>query len=353
MFLENPKQLHINLPFIEALAQMPKYAKFIKSLLTNKARLEEACKITMNEKCSAVLLNKLLSKEKDPGSFTIPCDISQLHIDNAFSDLGASISLMPYTMYEKLGLGEPKATRMSLELADRSIQYSRGITKNVLIKVDKFVIPINFVILDMPEDSRVPIILGRPFFAIARAMIDVFNKKITLRVGDDEVIFDVDQSIKRPTTEDDECYGIDDLDDIINEEAHELLANEEPDSFLSRGLEKSIDQLDLEYNESADRNNDDDSDKKNSIRCINFVNMPYQVAQEITEHNNVKSEHLYSASANEIDKKKPKLKNLPQHLEYAYLYGDKSFPVIISSKLSEKEKMSLLQVLEKCKGAIT
>ncbi|GJW31533.1 DNA-directed DNA polymerase [Tanacetum coccineum] len=137
-------------------------------------------------------------------------------------------------------------TRMSLELADRSILYPRGIIENVLIKVDKFVLPIDFVILDMPEDSRVPIILGRPFLATARAMIDVFNKKITLRVGDDEVIFDVDQSIKRPTTEDDECYGIDDLDDTINEEAQELLANEEPDSFLSRGLEKSIDQSDLE-----------------------------------------------------------------------------------------------------------
>ncbi|GKE18112.1 hypothetical protein Tco_1425689 [Tanacetum coccineum] len=180
-------------------------------------------------------------------------------------------------------------------------------------------------------------------------MIDVFNKKITLRVGDDEVIFDVDQSIKRSTTEDDECFRIDDLDDTINEEAQELLENEEPDSFLSRGLEKTIDQSDLEYCESADKNNNDDSDSKNPIRRINSVNIPYQVVQEITERDEVKSEHLYSASANEIDEKKPELKNLPPHLEYAYLHGDKSFPVIISSKLSEKEKMSLLQVLEKRK----
>ncbi|GKE74933.1 DNA-directed DNA polymerase [Tanacetum coccineum] len=200
-FLENLKQLHINLPFIEALSQMPKYAKFLKGLLTNKARLEEAFKIIMNERCSVVLLNKIPSKEKDPGSFTIPCDIGQLHIDNALAGLGASISLMPYSMYKKLSLGEPKATRM------------------------------NFVILDMPEDSRVPIILGRPFLATARAMIDVFNKKITLRVGDDEVIFDVDQSIKKPTTEDDECYRVDDLDEMINEEAQELLTNEEPTHF--------------------------------------------------------------------------------------------------------------------------
>ncbi|GKC64506.1 DNA-directed DNA polymerase, partial [Tanacetum coccineum] len=112
---------------------------------------------------------------------------------------------------------------MSLELADRSIQYPRGIIKNVLIKVDKFVLPIDFVILYIPEDSRVLIILGRPFLATARAMIDVFNKKITLRVGDDEVIFNVDQSFKRSTAEDDECYGVDDLDDTINAEAHELL----------------------------------------------------------------------------------------------------------------------------------
>ncbi|GJU87208.1 putative nucleotidyltransferase, ribonuclease H [Tanacetum coccineum] len=156
----------------------------------------------------------------------------------------------------------------------------------------------------MPEDSRVPIILGRPFLETTRAMIDVFNKKITLRVGDDE------------------------------------------------RTGKTIDQSDLEYCESTDRNNDDDSDSKNPIWRINSVNTPYQVAQDITEHDEVKSEHLYLANANEIDEKKPELKNLPQHLEYAFLYGDKSFPVIISSKLSENEKMSLLQVLEKRNGAV-
>ncbi|GJZ33304.1 reverse transcriptase domain-containing protein [Tanacetum coccineum] len=104
---------------------MPKYAKFLKGLLSNKTTLEEVCTVTMNETCSAVLLNKLPSKEKDPVSFTILCDIGHLYINNALADLGASISLMPYTMYEKLGLGEPKPTRISLELADRSIQYPR------------------------------------------------------------------------------------------------------------------------------------------------------------------------------------------------------------------------------------
>ncbi|GJT51348.1 reverse transcriptase domain-containing protein [Tanacetum coccineum] len=107
------------MPFTEALSQMPKYAKFLKGLLSNKTRLEEACTVTINERCSVVLLNKLPSKEKDPGSFTILCDIGHLHINNALANLGASISLMPYMMYEKLGLGEPKPIRICLELADR------------------------------------------------------------------------------------------------------------------------------------------------------------------------------------------------------------------------------------------
>ncbi|GJT28833.1 DNA-directed DNA polymerase [Tanacetum coccineum] len=303
-----------------------------KALPTNKARLEEACTITMNERCSAVLLNKFPSKEKDPGSFTISCDIGQLHIDNALADLGANISLMPYTMYKKLALGESKLTRMSLELADRSIQYPRGIVENVLIKVDKFILHIDFVILDMPKDSRVPIILGRPFLETARAMIDVFNKKITLRVWDNEVIFDVDQSIKRPPNEDDECYGINDLDDTINMETQKLIANDNC--------------------ESLENKSDDDSDLEKPIRRIDSLNTPYLVAQETSKADGVKSEHLYSASANEIDEKKPELKFFPHDLEYAHLHGDKSFPIIISSELSEKEKMLLLQVLEKRKGAI-
>ncbi|GJV68543.1 DNA-directed DNA polymerase [Tanacetum coccineum] len=241
-FLENLKQLHINIPFIKALVQMPKYAKYLKSLLTNKSRLEEACTVTMNKRCLAVLLNKLPSKEKDPGSFTIPCQVSHLQTNNGLADLGASISLMPYTMYEKLGLGEPKPTRMSLKLGDRSIQYPTGIVKNVLIKVDKFILLIDFVILYMPKDSRILIILGRLFLATARAMINVFNKKITLRAGDDEVILDMDQSLKKPPTNDDECHGIDDLDDTINIETQELLENDQLDLFLLKGLEKSINQ---------------------------------------------------------------------------------------------------------------
>ncbi|XP_021979522.1 uncharacterized protein LOC110875628 [Helianthus annuus] len=156
-FLELFKQLHINLPFVEALAQMPKYAKFLKDILSNKKKLEELSQVTLNEECSAVLQNKLLKKMNDLGSFTIPCLIGSLSVSNALADLGASINLMPYAVFAKLDLGEPKPTRMSIQLADRSVKYPRGIIENMLVKIDKFVFPVNFAILDMDEDKNVPL----------------------------------------------------------------------------------------------------------------------------------------------------------------------------------------------------
>ncbi|GJU19798.1 reverse transcriptase domain-containing protein [Tanacetum coccineum] len=218
------------------------------------------------------------------------------------------------------GLGEPKPTRIGLKLADRSIQYPRGIVENMLIKVDKFVLPVDFVILDMPKDSRNLIILGRPFLVTTRAMIDVYNKKITLRVGDDEVIFDMDQSIKKPLTEDDECHGIDDLDNTINTKTQELLDNDQLDPFLLKGLEKSINQSDLESCNSIGDKFYNNYDVDLSIRRIDPVNTPYFKAQETEGTDRVKNTHLYSASTNEIDEKKPKLEDFSSHLEYAYLH---------------------------------
>ncbi|KAI3818001.1 hypothetical protein L1987_11803 [Smallanthus sonchifolius] len=180
------KQLHINLPFVEALAQMPKYARFLKDILTNKRKLEELSQVTLNEECLAVIQNKLPEKRRDPGSFTIPCLIGSLLVSNALADLGASINLMPYAVFAKLELGEPTPTCMSIQLADRSVKYPLGIVENVLVKVDRFVFPVDFMILDMDEDKNVPIILGRPFLATAKALIDVYSGRLTLRVDEEE-----------------------------------------------------------------------------------------------------------------------------------------------------------------------
>ncbi|XP_035844616.1 uncharacterized protein LOC118491185 [Helianthus annuus] len=176
------KQLRINLPFVEALQSMPKYAKFLKDLLTCKDRLGEVSNIPLSGGCSAVVLNKVSEKLTDPGLFTIPCLFGSDTECRALADLGASINLMPYSMYERLGLGELSPTRMSLSLADRSVKYPRGIIENLLVKVDKFIFPVDFVVLDMEADEKVPIILGCPFLCTAKAIIDVFDGKITLQV---------------------------------------------------------------------------------------------------------------------------------------------------------------------------
>ncbi|GJV37518.1 putative reverse transcriptase domain-containing protein [Tanacetum coccineum] len=128
-------------------------------------------------------------KEKDTGSFTLPCFINNVFFDNALIDLGASVSVMPLLTYLNLGLGELAHTKLTVELADRTMKYPKGIAENVLVRIDKFTFPVDFIILDMPEDIKVPLILGRPFLSTTRAKIDVYKRKITLRVGEEKIIF--------------------------------------------------------------------------------------------------------------------------------------------------------------------
>ncbi|GJZ07917.1 mitochondrial proton/calcium exchanger protein-like protein isoform X1 [Tanacetum coccineum] len=133
--------------------------------------------------------NSIPTKEKDLGCFTLPCFINNVCFNNALADLGASVSGMPLSTYLNLGLGELAHTKLTVELADKTVKYPKGIAENVLVGIGKFVFPVDFIILDMPEDIKVPLILGRPFFSIAHAKIDVFKRKITLRVGEEKIIF--------------------------------------------------------------------------------------------------------------------------------------------------------------------
>ncbi|GJZ30955.1 DNA-directed DNA polymerase [Tanacetum coccineum] len=128
-------------------------------------------------------------KEKDPGSFTLPYYINNVCFDNALVDLGASVSVMPLLTYLNLGLGELAQTKLTVELADRTVKYPKGIAENVLVRIGKFTFPIDFIILDMPEDIKLPLILERPFVCTAHAKIDVYKRKITLRVGEEKIVF--------------------------------------------------------------------------------------------------------------------------------------------------------------------
>ncbi|GKA88898.1 reverse transcriptase domain-containing protein [Tanacetum coccineum] len=167
------KQIHINLPFLEAMIHMPKGAKVLKDLLSHKEKLEKAASsVKLSEECSAIIQRSLSQKEGDPESFTLPCLIGPLAVKNALADLGASINLMPHSLFRRLRIFELKPTKMNIRLADRSIKYPIGVCENLLVKVGKFIFLVNFIILEMDKDELVLIILGRPFLATAMAMIN-------------------------------------------------------------------------------------------------------------------------------------------------------------------------------------
>ncbi|GJV77046.1 homeodomain-like protein [Tanacetum coccineum] len=155
--------------------------------------IEEVFMVKLNARCSVVLQNELPPKEKDPRSFIMPCAIGTTTLSNALADLGASISIMPFSLFKRLGLGNPKPINMVIKIADRSMQSPMGIVENVLVKINKFIFPVDFIILDIIEDNKVPIILGRPMLATAHARIDVFSKKISLEVRIEQITFDINK----------------------------------------------------------------------------------------------------------------------------------------------------------------
>ncbi|XP_048491553.1 uncharacterized protein LOC125492860 [Beta vulgaris subsp. vulgaris] len=162
-FLDILKKFHINIPFLEAISEMPSYAKFLKDMLSNKRKIEENATVSLTAECSAILQNKLPKKLGEPGSYSIPVKLGDIEIKKALCDLGASVSLMPLSICKKLQMGDPKPTRISLQLADRTVKYPLGILEDVPLRVGKFFIPCDFVVMEMEEDAHVPIILGRPF----------------------------------------------------------------------------------------------------------------------------------------------------------------------------------------------
>jgi len=188
-FLDVLTKLHVNIAIIDTLSQMPMYAKFLKEILSEKRKINEHDTVALGEGCSVVALNKLIAKLKDPGNFFIPCLIRNISIDRALCDLGSSISLMPYSIFKKLDLGELRPSNISLQLACHPIKYPLGTLEDVHIKVGDFYVPIDFVILDITEDARTQIILCRPFLVITGYEIHVKEGRLTFDVGENHAEF--------------------------------------------------------------------------------------------------------------------------------------------------------------------
>ncbi|GJV90570.1 reverse transcriptase domain-containing protein, partial [Tanacetum coccineum] len=181
---------------MDALTQIPKFTKVLKDLLKDQEKLEELANTLINVECSSILLNKVPEKLEDPGKFPIPCILQDLEVYNSLADSGASVNLMPLSIYEKLEIGPLKPTRMILGLANRYVTFPMGIAEDVIVKVEKFNFLADFVIVDFEADPRVPIILGRPFLRTTRALMDLYEEKMTLRVRNEEVVFYTDKSMR-------------------------------------------------------------------------------------------------------------------------------------------------------------
>nr|GEX55842.1 reverse transcriptase domain-containing protein [Tanacetum cinerariifolium] len=195
-FYEIFKDMSFEISFTDALILMPKFASTLKALIGNKEKLSEMARTPMNEHCSAVILNKLPRKLGDPGKFLIPCEFPGINECFALADLGASINLMPLSVWEALLLSELTLTCMTLELADRSVSKLIGIVKDVSFKVGVFHFPADFMVVDFEPDPRVPLILGRCFLKTDRALIDVHKGKLTLRIRNEAITYNLDQTVR-------------------------------------------------------------------------------------------------------------------------------------------------------------
>ncbi|KAK2359233.1 hypothetical protein QL285_084625 [Trifolium repens] len=326
-FLDIFKRLQINIPFAEALEQMPTYAKFMKEILTKKRKYNDDEVIQLDASCSAVIQRTLPTKEKDPGRVTLPVTIGNVNVGKALIDLGSSINLIPLSVVERIGGLDITRTRMTLQLADKSITHPSGIAEDVLVKVDKFMFPIDFVVMDIKEDDDVPLILGRGFMKTARMMIDIDDGIMKVRVQDEEVSFNLWEAMKHPK-EKDSCFKLDATEEAIldaRKQAHSP-------SSLEQALTDAFEEL--------------DSDKEKEIEeCLKELDALEEVSPLEANIEELKEE-------SEPVKVKLELKTLPSHLKYVFLEEGDSKPVIISSSLSMTEEKSLIQVLKANKEAI-
>ncbi|XP_019435971.1 PREDICTED: uncharacterized protein LOC109342444 [Lupinus angustifolius] len=304
---------------MEAMEQMPTYAKFMKDLLTRKRKFSEET-VTLEAGCSAIIQKSLPEKTKDPGSFTIPVTIGELSVRKALLDLGASINLMPLSMLKRIGDLEIKPMRMTLQLADRSMKFLYGIAEDVLAKVDKLVFLVVFVIMDIEEDAEVPRILGRPFMKTARVNIDVDEGKLKVRGQDDEVNINVFEAI-HPLKDKQHCFRVDVGEELYMNDTY-LYKN----SLLEKALMVALEGINAEDDNSMES-------------CVAELGVYREVSSQQVQIEEV-------SKTQEIETQKLDLKMLPSHLKYACIEDEGNKSIVITNYLSLGEEQGLIEVLK-------
>ncbi|GJS35976.1 reverse transcriptase domain-containing protein [Tanacetum coccineum] len=370
-FMEIFRNLHFELSFADALIHMPKFAPMFKKMLNNKDKLIELTKTPLNENCSAVVLKKLPEKLGDPGRFLIPCDFSEFD------------SYLALAIWKKLQLSGLTETKMVLELADRTISKPTGVAENVFVKVGKFYFPADFVVLDFIADPRVPLILGRPFLRTAHALIDVYEGEITLRNDDQSLTLKCGDAPSISYNNLESLKKVDLIDVTCEEYSQEVLgfsdsvAYNNPSPHFDPIVSTSsptltpFDESDFLLFEEADAFIAIDDEPVSPVFNATYYDPEGDILilEALLNNDPLPSPDqgdYYPGIQKDLKVVEPKesshepkdeipeveLKELPPHLEYAFLEENNKLPVIISKDLSQDEKTSLINVLKNRKQAI-
>ena len=296
-------KVNVNLPLLSVVTNIPSYAKFFKELSTRKRKFVPNEKIVVSEQVSAVLRKDLPPKLKDPGSFNIMISLGGSKKVRGMLDLGASINLMPYSLFQELKLGGLKPTTMTLQLADRSVKYPKGIVEDVLVQVDKLIIPVDFVVLDMDRDDRevddVPILLGRPFMATANAIINVKDGSLSLNVMDKVVNFNIFDTMKRPY-EANEVFFCDTSDNSARQESV-CVPNQEDKKVVSKKVMNNT------FTKVCEHKNDmQSSSANNNYKCIVMDTHELLSMPSVLELTNVQETKVGNVSHNSKDNERPR-----------------------------------------------
>ncbi|CAN6726190.1 unnamed protein product [Malus baccata var. baccata] len=324
--LETFRKVQVNIPLLDAIKQVPRYAKFFKELCTTRKRISTKEVVKVGENVSAILQRKLTPECKDLGSFTIPCVIGNTRFEFAMLDLGVSINVMQYSIYASMNLGKLKNDGVIIQLADRSNAYPKG----VLEDVNHLIFPADFYLLEMDESDHapsLPILLGRPFMKTTRTKIDVFNGTLTMKFDGEIINFNLSDSMKYPS-ENHSCFAI----DVINS-----LAQDHFDKLKDDALELVIARgMDMQNIEATTMHTHGMHEVSLAVPPV-MVSLRWWLPLNHCHHNLPPTLEL---------------KSLPSHLKYVFLGDDETLPVIISCSLTTQEEGKLVRVLKEYKTVI-
>ncbi|CAN6459005.1 unnamed protein product [Victoria cruziana] len=390
--LETFRSVRINLPLLDAIQQVPAYARFLKELCTRKRKSRRVPeRVMLSAGTSSLLQRRLPPKLEDPGAPIIPCMLGDIHVERALLDLGASVNVLPGCFYDACQLEGLKPINMTIQMADRPVKRPRGVLEDVLIRIEDLIFPVDFIVLDMEgvdAEHQTPIILGRPFLATANACINYRTGVLEISFAGQHFRMNIFQAAMRPAG--DRCVSfteadVDDADETVQEHVMAVSASrssdpthfslpggDDPTMLFHRDLgfhSLSIADIDIHDPSPIVRSLDHVSSSFDDLASFHPLSLEGREADggidypaPTTLHrnrpqpiNDIESGPLIIDPVVSSSLEPPlamELKPLPHTLKYAYLGSNDSLPIIISSVLSFEEEGRLLAVLKEHKRAI-